>query len=119
MIIITNNRLVEKSVSDLKEHEVIFVDGSVKNVVFDARDRVLKNMELATDPLGGRKVRANPYLSVGLDVREEEFDSYHVTRLEQMLDIYYKNKESFESMSSELKNDFAVLDQSLILTALD
>ena len=117
-IVVTNNRrLQDSSATKDNFYELRFIEGTAKDVVFYARDQVLAGMALVADPLAGRRARANPMLSVVLTSGDGEVNSDYIIRLEQMLDIYYKNKEQYEAMSARIQEDLEILDQSLIESA--
>ena len=120
MIVVTNNKLVYEDIAEsTKDTEVEFIDGTVKDVVFASREKVLDRFKLAADPLAGRKARPNPYLSVVLEKRTEKYEAYHILRLEKMLELFYKNEAAFTDMSKSLRSDFAIIDHSLISSLID
>jgi len=119
LIVVTNNKLVYEDIAEsTKDTEVEFIDGTVKDVVFASREKVLDRFKLAADPLAGRKARPNPYLSVVLEKRTEKYEAYHILRLEKMLELFYKNEAAFTDMSKSLRSDFAIIDYSLISTLI-
>lgn len=98
--------------------ELRIIDGSVKDVVILTRDLIMSGMRLAADPLAGRRERANPCLSVLLkDSKQDEIPMYDILRLEQLLEIYYNNKDYIEHFSDSQYTDYAILDESLIISA--
>jgi hypothetical protein len=122
-IIVSNNKkLIEVLVGQKNTIEKTkFIDGTVTDVVFFARDLIMQGMGLAADPLAGRNERPNPYLTLILDsggAVESGKIADHIIRLEQMLEIYYNYKEYFERLSINQLNDYAVIDSSLTKSAL-
>lgn len=117
-IITNNNRIlnwIEEKQFDIR---VRFINGSVKNVVFESRNAIMYGMTLVVDPLAGRRERANPCLSVIVKQGTGEIHSKDVVRVEQLLNIYYKNIKYLNGLNKKQYRDYEILDQSLIESAI-
>lgn len=118
--IITNNPKLAQQINTTYEHfNVLLLEGSVKDVIFTARDYLMKYWTLAADPLGGRLERANPYLTI---IMNRKFDQQiridDIQRVEMLLSIFYKNTHFFEALTTAQKSGYQVLDQSLAEEAI-
>ena len=120
-MIITNNPEVERYVKRKKKQFIVSKrNGTVKEVVMETRRLLMEGWSLVCDPLGGRKERAKPYLTVVVG-RNGTLESIpcDVLRVEQLLDIYYRNRSYLEGLSERQRIDYSAIDCSLTCGALD
>lgn len=118
--IITNNpKLVDWLEEKQLDLQVKFIKGTVKEVVFESRNKIVNGMVLVTDPLAGRRVRTTPYLSIILKQGMGQIHPEQILRVEELLDIYYKNIEYLQGLGDNQHLDYQILDQSLVASALD
>lgn len=117
-VILTNNPMTKELVTEKTEYEMHFIDGSVQDVLSKCEDMFLKGKHcLAADPMGGRRARPFPYLTIILEEGTaalpedwERIADYSVLNGRRM-DQYINNSE-------RLNEDYRVLDCSLTKTAL-
>jgi len=119
VLIITNNELVKNKIS---EAQVMFVDGSVWEVIKKTRDMVYKNHKLLTHPLSGSlKPNQTPYKSVIISQQQSatHFDSAIIisNTIETIKKMGYKKPEDIKD--NTIKKDYMYVDYCLILSALN
>ncbi|MBA1334869.1 MAG: GrdX protein [Firmicutes bacterium] len=118
-LIISNNKLVKENLST--DFEVIFVDGTLLEIMERARDMVHRGYILLTHPLSGSiKPNQTPYKSIALEKRtgKVDFDSLiiledSISRTKSLL----KNKPTPDWPEKYLE-DFRLIDYDLIKNAL-
>ena len=120
-LVITNNTEVERYIKRNKKQFIVSkINGTVKDVVIETRRLLVSGWALVCDPLGGRKERANPYLTVIIGRHgTSETVGTDVLRIEQLLDIYYKNEPYLLGLSTRQKSDYSAIDYSLACGALN
>lgn len=118
-LIISNNKLVKENLST--DFGVIFVDGTLLEIMERARDLVHQGYILLTHPLSGSiKPNQTPYKSIALEKRigKVDFDSLviledSISRTKSLL----KNKPTPDWPEKYLE-DFRIIDYDLIKNAL-
>ena len=118
-VVLTNNPLVKDLVEERTSHELRFIGGSVQAVLSKCEELFSKgNHILAADPMGGRRARPFPYLTLILEQGKdaaladwERIADYSVLNGKRIVK-YAKNSE-------RLNQDFRILDYSLTKTALN
>ncbi|WP_243414629.1 GrdX family protein [Sporosalibacterium faouarense] len=118
-LLITNNPLVKEELSEkitVKYYEVDYLE--ILEVV---RDEIHKGSKLLTHPLSGSvKPYETPYKSIIIEEKQGELDMDSLMIIEQSIDTtkkFIKGKEVTE-WTSEIKEDFQVIDLSIINNAL-
>lgn len=120
-IIITNNPLAKKSYID--KYELVFIEGTLMNVLTKVRDYIHKGHKLLTHPLmGSVKPNETPYKTVVITyeaVNEVDFNSLmlienSIGTAEKLL----KYKPTRDWPQNVLE-DFQVIDYDLIRNAID
>lgn len=122
MIIITNNEKVLDRYGEA--YEVLFIDGSYRDVLIEARNRVHMGQKLLTHPLmGSVKPNETPFKSVVMSQMTEPLDTdslnvieYSITTHDKFMSM--KRPKLGENASERLKDDFREIDLSLLVSAL-
>lgn len=117
-VILTNNPMSEELVRANTNYELHFINGSVQEVLSKCEEFFLKgNHSLAADPMGGRRARPFPYLTLilgqGKNAALEDWE-----RITDYSALNSKRIDKYMNNSERLNEDFRVLDYSLTKTAL-
>lgn len=117
-IVLTNNPMVRDMIREGTDHELYFTDGSVQDVLIRCEEFFSKgNHCLAADPMGGRRARPFPYLTVILEKgRNAEVSDWE--RIADYSVLNGKRADKYINNSERLNEDFRILDCSLTRTAL-
>lgn len=111
--IITNNPLISE-----KHEHVLFVDGSVEEILTKVRDFVHEGYELISHPLpASLRMMFSPYRSIILGRKLEKVDFLSAEIIEDSL-IKYKNHMDFRKIDIANKDDYKMIDQLLLESAL-
>ena len=117
-MIITNNPAVRELIEEKTVYDLYDIEGTVQDVLGKCEELFLQgNCHLAADPMGGRRARPFPYLTLIL----EKGGAASMTDWERIADYSILNesrKARYVSNSDRLNEDFRVLDKSLTVTAL-
>lgn len=122
MIIITNNKNVEKHF--LNVCEIIYINGTYKDVLLNARDKIHKGYELLTHPLSGSiKPNETPFKSLAISSYTQNIDFNSLTLIEDAIytyDKFMKNSydKNIEKYSESILQDFMEIDLTLISSAI-
>ena len=122
MMIITNNVKVLEHYAD--SFEIVFIEGSYKDVLVEVRNRVHKGQKLLTHPLmGSVKPNETPFKSVAMSKETAALDMDSLTVIEQSITTHdkfmrMKRPKLGENASEDLKDDFREIDLSLLMSAL-
>ena len=117
-LVLTNNPVVKELITNKTDHELHFIDGGVQNVILACEEIFLKGETcLAADPMGGRRARPFPYLTLILE-KGKKASAADWERIADysMLDI--RRQDKYRNNSERLNEDFRVLDRSLTEVAL-
>ena len=117
-VVLTNNPMTSELVSERTGYELYFIDGSMQEVLSKCEAMFLEgNCFLAADPMGGRRARPFPYLTIilerGKDAEPEDWD-----RIADYSVLNGKRIGQYINNSERLNEDYRVLDCSLTKTAL-
>ena len=117
-VILTNNPMTRKLVEERTNYELHFIEGSVQAVLSRCEDIFSKgNHFLAADPMGGRRARPFPYLTVILEKgRDAGLSDWE--RIADYSILNSRRMDKYEHNSEQLNEDFRILDCSLTMTAL-
>lgn len=117
-VVLTNNPMVRDLVLERTGHELYFMDGSVQDVLIRCEEFFSKgNHFLAADPMGGRRARPFPYLTVILE-KGRDAEIYDWERIADYSVLNGKRTDRYINNSERLNEDFRILDCSLTRTAL-
>ena len=123
MHIITNNPKVKNAFEG--KYMLTFVDGSYRDVLVKARDLVHVGHKLITHPLmGSLKPNETPYRSVIVSREAGASDTDSIILIEESIMTYDKFARFMRpdrgiNTPERLREDFMVIDLSLISSALD
>lgn len=115
-VIVTNNPLIKEKYEDMK---MIFVE-DLSDVYKKSRDMVHKNWILISHPLAGSvKPAQNPYRSIIL-VPGKKLDYYSLETMENAIAklAQFGQNHKKREYSNKIKEDYQVIDLSLIDSAL-
>lgn len=119
-IIVTNNILSREAF--ITKYKVVFVNGSLMDVLITTRDYIHKGYILLTHPLSGSiKPNETPYKTIAIsDIRQDEVDFNSLMLIENSIGtaeklLANKNKKSW---SESVLDDFRLIDYDLIKNAL-
>ncbi len=117
-IVITNNPLVEEKYAD--ELNVDYADIPFRDVLCKVRDLVHKGHRLLTHPLSGSvKPHETPYKSVLISAKPSQMDLSEVSIIENAIITADKFAEKFPNMPQSVKEDFQLIDCTLITSGID
>ncbi len=118
-MIITNNELVYKKYND--RLNILFIDGSYRDVLVKVRDKIQEGYELLSHPLSSSlKPNETPYKSVIISEKKGKlnFDSVYIIENSIMTcDKFVKNKSM--NFTDKIKQDFMLIDLTVLESALD
>lgn len=118
-MIITNNEMVYNKYMDA--YDVIFIDGSFRDVLITTRNKIHEGYELLTHPLSSSvKPNETPYKSIIIsdNKRSKNFDSIII--IENSIMTYDKfNKDKINYISERIDNDFKLIDLTVLQSALN
>lgn len=113
-VIITNNPVVAE-----KHDNVLFIDGSVEEILIKVRDLVHEGYELINHPLpASLRMMFSPVRSVIIGRKLEKMDVFSAEIIEDSL-IKYKNHMDFRKTDYINRDDYQRLDQLLLQSALN
>lgn len=113
VVIITNNPIVAE-----KHEHVLFVNGSVEEILTKVRDFVHEGYELISHPLpASLRMMFSPYRSVILGRKLEKTDFFSAEIIEDSI-IKFKNHMDFRKADIVNGDDYKTIDQLLLESAL-
>ena len=121
-LMVTNNEKFFVNDAKLDKYfHIVKVVGNLKDVVNEARDYIMNDYQLASDPMAGRRERATPHLTILLESKGSLKDNTarDILRIEKLQEIYNMNEEILKSMPESHKNDFGLIDYTLTMSVCD
>jgi hypothetical protein len=118
-LIITNNPL---AVACMKEYyEMDFLpEGTYRDVLVKARDRVYAGYTLYTHPLSGSvKPNETPYKSIVVSKKKHEFSMDQAEIMSNAMTTFDKFAPRNRVLSEKVLKDFQLIDYTLLAGALD
>ena len=116
-IIMTNNELVYSKYKD--EFEIEYKDESYEELLLRVRDKVHKGAKLLTHPLSGSvKPNETPFKTVYITTAKGDMDMRSLEIIENAIITAKKFPVRFPEMSDKMREDFALIDLSLMESAL-
>mgnify|MGYP000964654637 FL=1 len=113
-MIITNNPSVVEKYPD----KVLFIDGSVENVLVKARDMVHKGHDLISHPLpASLRILFSPYRSVIIGRNNGDINPLQVEIVENSI-LKYKKHMDVREVDKENNEDYQTIDLILLESAL-
>ena len=117
-IVITNNPLVQEKFAD--ELNVDYEDIPFRDVLCKVRGLIHKGHRLLTHPLSGSvKPHETPYKSVLVTTKPSQMDLGEVSIIENAIITADKFAEKFPNMPQSVKEDFQLIDCTLITSGID
>jgi hypothetical protein len=125
LLIITNNPLVRNTVASGR-NELIFLDGTVMEVLNRCIEMLGMGWVLAVDPLAGYLARPNPFHTIILQKSNQtnEIDAvrylYGLTALEKLVKKYNDELEGYiwAAATSRQRKDHMEVDRSIAVRSL-
>ena len=117
--ILTNNEKIKELTEECSLCDIQFLNTDVQGVLRSCQN-VLEQGEfcLAADPMGGRRARPFPWLTVILKKTDGEVPARDWERIMQYALLDQQRKETYVGYDDAMKEDFRVLDCSLTRAAL-
>lgn len=116
-IIMTNNELVHSKYKD--EFEVEYKKESYEDLLLRVRDRVHMGAKLLTHPLSGSvKPNETPFKTVFITKTKGDMDMRSLEIIENAIITAKKFPIRFPEMSDKMREDFALIDLSLMESAI-
>lgn len=113
-IIVTNNPLVREEFED-----VLFVQGSFREVLVKVRDMIHQGQELINHPLGASiRMIYSPYRSIIMGDITEEAREFYTQTIESAIENYDKHMQK-RNVDFENSEDYARIDRELLLSAIE
>lgn len=112
--IITNNPLVKENYSN-----VLFIEGSVKDVLISTRNSLHEGGKLLTHPLGASlRMLLSPYRSIVVSLEKSNIDLNHLDIIESSIIKYNQHMEVRKEDSTHEK-DYSIIDLTLLDSACE
>lgn len=118
-MIITNNEMVYNKYKDT--YDIMLLDGTFKDVLIKARDKIHEGYELLTHPLSSSiKPNETPYKSVIISENKGNLNLNSIYIIENSImsfDNFNLNK--IKNITEKMKEDFKLIDLTVLESALD
>jgi len=116
-VIVTNNPRVRDELG--KEFEVDFADITYREVLCKVRDMIYEGHKLLTHPLSGSvKPNETPYKSILVGKKIGKMDLQDASIIENSIITADKFSVKFPEMPDSVREDFQLIDTTLIKSAL-
>ena len=118
-IILTNNPMVRDYFEELK-FQVLFIDGSYKQVLDEIQKKVHLNYKLLTHPLSGSiKPNETPYKSVAI-AKSDKLDMLSLELISNAIDVFNRLWKDVKTpdWSDRILGDFKLIDFDMIKNAI-
>ncbi|WP_312811854.1 GrdX family protein [Sedimentibacter sp.] len=118
-MIITNNDWVYQKFKD--NCNVLFIEGSYRDVLVKVRDKIQEGHELLTHPLSSSlKPNETPYKSIIISENKGTLNFDSVCIIENSIMAYDKfNKNKLINLTDKIIEDFKLIDLTVLESALD
>ena len=118
-MIITNNELVYSKYKD--DYDILFLDGTYRDVLVKTRDKVHEGYELLTHPLSSSiKPNETPYKSVIISDIKGNLNYNSVIIIEDSIMTFDKfNLNKIKNINEKMKEDFKLIDLTVLKSALN
>lgn len=121
IIVITNNNITHDYFKD--KYKIVFVEGSLMDVLIKVRDYIHKGHRLLTHPLmGSIKPNETPYKTVIIsEYSNNNIDLQSLMYIENSIEVAQKliKNNLPKNWSQSVLKDFAIIDFDLITNALN
>ncbi|MEG2935908.1 MAG: GrdX family protein [Clostridium sp.] len=113
-IIVSNNPQTKGKVKNLR-----FIDGTMRDVLVEARDLVQGGSELITHPLGASlRMLLSPYRSIVMVEKEADINFNHLEAIENSI-IKYDQHMGVRREDTDHSKDYAIIDFKLLESAFN
>lgn len=113
-IIVSNNPQVKDKVKNVR-----FVDGTMREVLVEARDLVQNGSELITHPLGASlRMLLSPYRSIVMEEKEADINFNHLETIENSI-IKYDQHLRGRREDKDHSKDYELIDFKLLESAFN
>lgn len=117
-VVITNNPLVQEKYG--QELDVDYEDISFRDVLCKVRNLIHKGHRLLTHPLSGSvKPHETPYKSILVSAKPSKMDPQELSIIENSIITADKFAEKFPNMPQNVREDFQLIDCTLITSGID
>ena len=118
-VIITNNDWVLYKYRE--KFNVVYIDGTFKDVLIAVRDRLHMGYELLTHPLGGSvKPGETPYKSIMVSDDKKNISFSSIYTIENAIITYDKfNKNKLKFINDKIAEDLKLIDLTVLESALN
>jgi len=117
-VVITNNPLVQEKYG--QELNVDYEDISFREVLCKVRDLIHQGHRLLTHPLSGSvKPHETPYKSILVSAKASKMDLQELSIIENSIITADKFAEKFPNMPQSVREDFQLIDCTLITSGID
>ena len=118
-MIITNNDWVLNKYKE--SFNVVYIDGTFKDVLIAVRDKLHIGHELLTHPLGGSvKPGETPYKSIIISDDKKNVNFTSIYTIENSIITYDKfNKDKLKFISDKIAEDLKLIDLTVLESALN
>lgn len=118
-MIITNNELVYNKYRDV--YDILFLDGTYKDVLVKTRDKIHEGYELLTHPLSSSiKPNETPYKSVIISDIKGNLNYNSVIIIENSIMTFDRlNLNKIKNIDEKMKEDFKLIDLTVLESALN
>ena len=118
-MIITNNDWVLNKYKDI--YNIVYIDGTFKDVLIAVRDKLHIGHELLTHPLGSSvKPSETPFKSVMITDKKNNTSIDSIYMIENAIITYDKfNKDKLLSISDKVIEDLKLIDLTVLESALN
>lgn len=117
--VISNNPLANEELKRINSFDFHYIDGTVQEVLNKCEELFSKGKYcLAADPMGGRRARPFPYLTLILEAGGNDAGIEDWNRIADYAMLNIKRMNEYVNNSDELNEDYRILDYSLTKTAL-
>ncbi len=118
-MIITNNELVCNKYKDA--YDIMFIDGTYRDVLVKIRDKVHEGYELLTHPLASSiKPNETPYKSVIISDIKGNLSYDSVIIIENSIMAFDKfSLHKIKNITEKMKEDFKLIDLTVLESALN
>ncbi len=117
--ILTNNKTTRELVEKNSHITLVFLEETVQGLLHYCQTLFEEGgYGLAADPMGGRRARPFPFLTLILEKTGKETSQRDWERIMQYSLLDQKRKDKYQHYDEGMKEDFRVLDCSLTRAAL-
>lgn len=121
-MIITNNDWVYEKYKNYEGHQIIFIEGSYKDVLVKTRDKIHEGYELLTHPLSSSlKPNETPFKSIIISEIKDKLNVDSLIIIENSIMSWEKfNNDKLKlNFTKQIIEDFKLIDLTVLESALN